>query len=65
MRNRASTHRRPVNLTHRARGPAGWAERMSEMESYRNQIINMLDTIEDAALMRLIYNVLHAILVSR
>lgn len=35
------------------------------MESYRNRINIMLDTITDAKVMRLIHDVLHAILMNR
>lgn len=61
---REGTRRRPLIIAHRAR-PAGTQEKEDNMESYRNQIIKMLDTIEDAALMRMIHNVLRAILMSR
>ena len=57
------THRRPVIIMHRARP----AERKEEptMESYRTQIIAMLDTITDAKLMRTIYEVLKVLLMNR
>lgn len=54
--------RRPNIQLHRAR-PA--AEGEDDMESYRNRIILMLDTITDAKLMRMVYDVLHAILMNR
>lgn len=60
---RTDTHRRAVTVRHRAR--PGQTERTEIMESYRNQIITMLDTIQDAAVMRLIYNVVKAIMMSR
>lgn len=59
-----TTHRPAVKSTHRAR-PAGMEERNVNMESYRNQIINMLDTIQDARLMRMIHDVIKAILFNR
>lgn len=58
------THRPPVILMHRARLVQG-EERNVNMESYRNQIINMLDTIQDARLMRMIHDVIKAILFNR
>lgn len=63
---RTDTHRRAVINLHRSRGPAGTTmERDKTMESYRNQIIMMLDTIQDAKVMRMIYEVLKAILMNR
>lgn len=60
------THRRAVTIMHRSRGPAAKpAERTDTMESYKNQIIQMLDTIQDAKLMRAIYEVIKAILMNR
>lgn len=61
-----TTHR-PANITtHRA---ARLAETKREdepaMESYRNQIIMMLDSVTDVKLMRLIHDVLKAILSNR
>lgn len=53
-------HSRPASIPrHRTR-------RTEEpMESYRNQILTMLDSIQDAKLMRLIYEVVKAILMNR
>lgn len=53
------THRRPVIIAHHGR-PAAETERKEEptMESYRNQIIAMLDAVTDARLMRTAYEVL-------
>lgn len=62
---RSDTHRRAVIVTHRARGPAGQAERETPMESYRTQIIHMLDTVQDVRVMRLLYEVVKAILMNR
>lgn len=62
---RSDTHRRAVTVKHRARGPAGQAEREEPMESYRTQIMQMLDTIQDARVMRLVYEVVRAILMNR
>ena len=57
------THRRPVIIMHRARPAEGKEE--PAMESYRTQIIAMLDTITDAKLMRTIYEVLKVLLMNR
>lgn len=63
---RSDTHRRAVIIKHRARGAApNTPERNDTMESYKNQIIQMLETIQDAKLMRMIYEVLKAILMNR
>lgn len=58
-----STHRPPVMILHRARPTK--AERMDDMEPYKSQIIAMLDTITDAKLMRLVHDVVKAILFNR
>ena len=47
--------RRPNPIKHRAR-PA--AEREDDMDSYRSQIIAMLDTITDAKIMRGLYEII-------
>ena len=59
---RTGTHRPAVLILHRA-----WAEKgeRQNMESYRTQIIAMLDTIEDAKMMRMIHHVIRAIMMSR
>lgn len=62
---RSDTHRRAAILMHRARGAAGKTERKEPMESYRTQIIQMLDTIQDVKLMRMLYEVIKAILMNR
>lgn len=51
--------RRPNIIKHRAR-PA--AERKDNMESYRSQIIAMLDTITDAKIMRGMYEIIKLVL---
>ena len=51
-------------ITHRAR-PAARSGEENTMESYRTKIVAMLDTIEDAKLMRLIHDVIRAIMMSR
>ena len=53
------THRRPVIIVHQGR-PVAKEEREEEpsMESYRNQIIAMLDAVTDAKLMRTAYEIL-------
>ena len=52
------------NITlHRAR-PAGNREEKT-MESYRMQIIAMLDTITDATMMRTLYEIIKAFLMHR
>ena len=53
------THRRPVIIVHHGR-PAAETEGKEEptMESYRNQIIAMLDAVTDARLMRAAYELL-------
>ena len=64
-----TTHRRPTMQAHRAR-PAGPAtektnrEEEPNMESYRNQIIAMLDMVQDAKIMRTAYEVLKALLMN-
>lgn len=60
---KSSTRRRPVIQMHRAR-PAD-TERDDDMEPYRNQIIAMLDTITDAKLMKLLHDVIRAIMFNR
>lgn len=64
-----TTHRPAVKSTHRAR-PASTTSTKNErneddMESYRNQIIAMLDTIQDARLMRTLYEIIKAVLMNR
>lgn len=59
-----STRRRAAAMAHRGRPIAG-AEREETMESYRQQILTMLDSIQDARLMRLVYEVVKAILMNR
>ena len=59
------THRRPVIIVHRARPEENEGKEDSAMESYRNQIIAILDTITDAKMMRTIYEVIKAILMNR
>ena len=60
-----TTHR-PANITtHRARLAETKREEEPTMESYRNQIIMMLDSVTDAKLMRLIHDVLKTILSNR
>ena len=54
--------RRPHKAQHRAR-PA--AEGEKDMDSYRNQIIAMLDTITDAKLMRTLHDIIKTILMNR
>ena len=51
-------------IMHRAR-PAAQSGEENAMESYRMKIITMLDTIEDARLMRMIHDVIRAIMMSR
>ena len=58
------THRPPVIITHRGR-PETERKKEPTMESYRSQIIAMLDTITDAKLMRTIYEVIKALLMNR
>lgn len=58
------THRPPVIITHRGRPDTDRKEDQT-MESYRSQIIAMLDTITDAKLMRTIYEVLKVLLMNR
>lgn len=55
--------RKPVIALHRAR-PANEREERT-MESYRTQIIAMLDTVTDSALMRTLYEVFKTILMHR
>lgn len=55
--------RKPIVALHRAR-PANEREDKT-MESYRNQIIAMLDTVTDTALMRTLYEVVKTILMHR
>ena len=55
--------RKPAIVLHRAR-PANEREERT-MESYRSQIIAMLDTVTDAALMRTLYEVVKTILMHR
>lgn len=52
-----SSHRPAVIQMHHAR----IAGKESDMESYRNSIIAMLDSVQDAALMRAAYEVLKAL----
>lgn len=59
---RTETHRPPVLILHRARTEEG--EKKS-MESYRAKIIAMLDTIQDARMMRIVHDVLKALLSNR
>lgn len=59
-----SARRRAYAPAHRAR-PTRQAEREETMESYRQQILAMLESIQDARLMRLIYEVVKAILMNR
>ena len=54
--------RRPHKAQHRAR-PA--AEGEETMDSYRNRINAMLDTIEDAKLMRFIHDMIKLIMMNR
>lgn len=54
--------RRPHINQHRAR-PA--AEGENTMDSYRSQIIAMLDTITDAKMMRTLYEIVKACLMHR
>ena len=56
--------REPNLIKHRAR-PAAKKEEDTSMESYRSQIIAMLDTVNSAALMRTIYEVVKALLMHR
>ncbi len=55
--------RRPNITLHRAR-TAGNREDKT-MESYRTQIIAMLDTITDATMMRTLYEIIKAFLMHR
>ena len=52
---------------HRTHRPGALnTERMSNtMESFRNAIIKMLDTVTDERLMRMLYHVVHAIIANR
>lgn len=60
-----TTHR-PANITtHRARLAETKREEEPPMDSYRNQINLMLDSVVDVKLMRLIHDVLKAILSNR
>ena len=54
--------RRPNKIQHRAR-PA--AEGENTMDSYRSQIIAMLDTITDANMMRTLYEIVKAYMMHR
>lgn len=63
MAMRSATRRTAVRSMHRARPASG--EREDQMESYRNQILAMLDTITDVKLMRLLHDVIRAILFNR
>ena len=54
--------RRPNKNQHRAR-PA--AEGENTMDSYRSQIIAMLDTITDAKMMRTLYEIVKAYMMHR
>lgn len=54
--------RRPQKNQHRAR-PA--AEGENTMDSYRSQIIAMLDTITDAKMMRTLYEIVKAYMMQR
>lgn len=62
------TNRRlAMMIKHRyARGPEPRAdEEVRLMESYRNAIIKMLDTITDVKLMKMIYEIVHAVMTNR
>lgn len=60
-----TTHR-PTNIvTHRTRLAEMKREEEPPMDSYRNQINLMLDSVMDVKLMRLIHDVLKAILSNR
>ena len=59
------THRPPVIIVHRGRPAAENEREDTTMESYRNQIIAMLDTVTDARLMRMIYEVIKALMMNR
>ena len=53
------THRPPVIIVHRGRPDAEkTGKEEPTMESYRNQIIAMLDAVTDAKLMRTAYEIL-------
>lgn len=54
-----------IVIMHRARPAARKSEEENEMESYRTQIIAMLDTVVDAQMMRMIYHVIRAIMMCR
>lgn len=58
---RTETHRPPVLIRHKARTEEG----EKSMESYRAKIIAMLDTIQDARMMRIAHDVLKALLSNR
>ena len=61
--NLTTTHRPPTIITHRARLAAETSrEDDPTMESYRNMINLMLDSVMDVNTMRLIHDVLKAIL---
>ena len=62
---RSTTHRPAVRIVHH-RGTVTTKEGMeSTMESYRYQIIRMLDHITDADMMRLIHDIIKAKLEKR
>lgn len=62
---RSITHRPAVQIVHH-RGTATTNEGMENaMESYRYQIIKMLDHITDASTMRLIHDIIKAMLEKR
>lgn len=60
----SSARRRPVMTMHRAR-PTTTKKEIDNMDSYKSSIIYMLDTITDAKLMRIIHDVVKAILMNR
>ena len=59
------THRPPVIIVHKGRPDAKEEREDATMESYRNQIIAMLDNVTDAKLMRTIYEVIKALMMNR
>ena len=59
----SSTKRQAVIIKHRARITT--EERKNDMDSYRARIIAMLDTVTDAKIMRIIHDVVKAILINR
>ena len=58
---RSITHRPAVRIVHR-RAVATKEGMGNVMESYRYQIIKMLDHIEDAKVMRMIHDIIKAVL---